>query len=592
MPLKLKVSRAGGPEDAQPPTQGAASPSVAKPANKGSGLKIKFTSGAQDPSSAPEPALPSSAAKAGEGGSSSSKKKGKAKDTASKLTTKKRQAEEEISPAAKRINNEAQQERKPSFKLKGPKIKEDPDETAQSAASQAPQAPTPTSAKLNLKKRPPPGPKRVTLNVKREPPPRPKAVGYDSEDSDAERDPMIEQAFMLRMEPGEDCDMLRKAIEEKKIGLSQSEGGLDVRIRFLDKDHRRGIVTIKGRMYAAALVDLPCVIESMKSWDKKGWWKVVDICQMLLVLGRCNDEEEAKNMALPSDVDPTTMKYAHGIAPPFYNVRKRRFRKRVVHRPTEAVEDEVERLLKDDDAAIEAGGEVSTQFLDNRTQEQSMFDDDATGEYDDEADAPGEEEYEEEDPHHNLEFDLEDAFAAGEEDMADDPTATTGDSNPAGAVDTPQPPVPMNAADAAQNPILTRANPVTNTNILTSDLVETPTASTPAAATSPEAAGDNESSISYSSDSDDESAGPDDMDEEQQAANLQRAQQEAEVADLREEVAEARQIWRSQTNRLIWLRKKVVWEGLREQLRVKCVSFGLPFPEGEEEEDAGAGAGA
>jgi TATA-binding protein-associated factor Taf7 len=33
-------------------------------------------------------------------------------------------------------------------------------------------------------------------------------------------------------------------------------------------------------------VDLPCIVEGMKSWDRRGWYKSADICQMLLVLGR------------------------------------------------------------------------------------------------------------------------------------------------------------------------------------------------------------------------------------------------------------------------------------------------------------------
>ncbi|GAB7364468.1 hypothetical protein MBLNU230_g5278t1 [Neophaeotheca triangularis] len=601
MPLKIKVKAPGG--DGQPNGAAASPPppqSATEPTPKAPGFKLKLGASSKEPTPSREQ---QSSASAG-----NKKKIVKPKDTATKPTGKKRQAEEDISPAAKRLNGDEAPERKSSFKLKGPKTKEnkveEQDELAQPAV---PSAPAPASAKLNLKKRPPAPPKRVTINVKKEPPPRPKAVGYDSEDSDVERDPMIEQAFILRMTPGEDCDLVRKAIEEKKIGLPTSEDGTDVRICFLDKDHRRGMVTIqRDRKYAAVLVDLPCVIESMKSWDKKGWWKAVDICQMLLVLGRCKDEEEARNMPLPHDVDPTTMKYAHGIAPPFHNVRKRRFRKRVVHRQTEAIEDEVERLLKDDEEAILAEGEVQAEMVDLRAptvndQIKDEFEAEPEAEYDDEADAPGEEyeeeQEEEDDVHVNLEEDMANAFDSDDDapPAASVPAATAADTEPPTTTTNSPQPVPMNAADAAQNPILTRATsiPNNNANILNSDLVETPTASTPAAASPAAAASpeDNESDISYSSDSDD-SDGPDELDEEQQAANLQRAQQEAEVADLREEVAEARRVWREQTNRMLIQRKRQLWTGLREQLRVKCVSFGLPFPEEEEDEDAGPAGGS
>jgi transcription initiation factor TFIID subunit 7 len=93
------------------------------------------------------------------------------------------------------------------------------------------------------------------------------------------------------MEPGEDCEYLRKAVEERRFGLKK-DGGVDVGMKFLQKDGRRAVVFIQGRIYAASLVDLPCIIEGMKSWDKKGWWKSADICQMLLVLGKVNSEED------------------------------------------------------------------------------------------------------------------------------------------------------------------------------------------------------------------------------------------------------------------------------------------------------------
>ncbi|KAK3061234.1 hypothetical protein LTR53_019846, partial [Teratosphaeriaceae sp. CCFEE 6253] len=112
-------------------------------------------------------------------------------------------------------------------------------------------------------------------------------------------------------------------------------------------------------MYAAALVDLPCILESLKSWDKKGWWKVADVCQMLFVLGPVQSEAQIRDFPLPREVDRKTMAYAHGLTPPMHHVRRRRFRQRVSYRQMENVEEEVERLLKEDEEWERQNGKVT-----------------------------------------------------------------------------------------------------------------------------------------------------------------------------------------------------------------------------------------
>ena len=151
-------------------------------------------------------------------------------------------------------------------------------------ASASKLAPSPQVKRIKLNTRAPSTP-FIRLKGRGRPPTRPLGVGYDSESSDREEDPAIEEQFILRMAPGPDCDYLRQAVLERRFG-PKAEGGADVRMSFLRSDGRRAIFTIQGRHYAAWLVDLPCVIEGMKSWDKKSWWKSADVCQMLLVLGR------------------------------------------------------------------------------------------------------------------------------------------------------------------------------------------------------------------------------------------------------------------------------------------------------------------
>ncbi|CCJ28357.1 unnamed protein product [Pneumocystis jirovecii] len=176
---------------------------------------------------------------------------------------------------------------------------------------------------------------------------RESGLGYDSEASDREDDPHIEQQFILRMCKGEDLEYLRKAVEEKTIG-----NGADFSIKF--KDNRRAVVFVNGHMYSAKLVDLPCIIESSKTFDRKTIYKVADICQMLLVGDRIEDEE----VVTVVPIKHSEYVYPHGLTPPLKWVRKRRFRKRLSHKTIEMIEAEVTRLLSLDAIAESSTYEV------------------------------------------------------------------------------------------------------------------------------------------------------------------------------------------------------------------------------------------
>ena len=163
------------------------------------------------------------------------------------------------------------------------------------------------------------------------------------------------------MQPGEDCEYLRKAVEERRWG----KPGAEVRLKFLQTDGRRAVLVIRGRVYAAALVDMPCIVEGMKSWERKAWYKAADICQMLLVLGVVQSEAEALTYPLPADdVDKVTWAYAHGLTPPLRWVRKQRFRKRISAHTIEEIEAEVDRLFRMDEESV--GGQVKYELVDPR----------------------------------------------------------------------------------------------------------------------------------------------------------------------------------------------------------------------------------
>lgn len=226
----------------------------------------------------------------------------------------------------------------------------------------------------------------VAIKIKNalgKPPVRPPGVGYDSEAEEAEEDPAIESQFVLRMQPGPDCDILRKAIEEKRVGRPKSEGGQSVRFRFFDREGRRSLVTIGNNHYAAAMVDLPCVIESMKSWNKKDWVKTADICQMLLVLGPVKDPEEAKKYPLPREIDPHKHQYPHGLTPPMHYVRKRRFRPRQSYHEIEQREAQVNALIEADEYARTHGGSTEYTIIDESKMESEEESSEDEGDYED-----------------------------------------------------------------------------------------------------------------------------------------------------------------------------------------------------------------
>lgn len=59
-------------------------------------------------------------------------------------------------------------------------------------------------------------------------------------------------------------------------------------------DGRHGIVRVDRVPLAAKLVDLPCIIESLKTIDKKTFYKTADICQVWAVFLACPSSSFAR----------------------------------------------------------------------------------------------------------------------------------------------------------------------------------------------------------------------------------------------------------------------------------------------------------
>ncbi|KAI7868276.1 TAFII55 protein conserved region-domain-containing protein [Spinellus fusiger] len=163
----------------------------------------------------------------------------------------------------------------------------------------------------------------------------------------------------------------------------------DVRLHF--KDNRRGYFYLEGKKYDTTLVDLPTIVESQKTLDKKQFYKIADISQMLLVEGPSKEENAPSLANGKHSTDPYA--YQHGLAPPLKHVRKRRFRKKLSKRAIEEVEREVERLLEVDATAED----VQYEVVDNREMELELESDAGT---------------------HDIDIDMSDAESESDEDLA------------------------------------------------------------------------------------------------------------------------------------------------------------------------------
>ncbi|KAK4681911.1 hypothetical protein QC764_111760 [Podospora pseudoanserina] len=279
-------------------------------------------------------------------------------------------------PAPKVTTTKAGRRPKPTLKKRA--HQSDDDEDIPLANGSGPLA---KKTKITLKPTTPGGTISTKPTLKLKPvgkiPHRPLGEGYDSEAEDREIDPVIEEQFVMRFMDNEDCDYIRQCITEKKIG-----NGAEVNFKFLDDEGRRAVWIVRGKYYAAILLDLPTITEGMKTWDKKAMVKSADICQMMLVFAEVKNEEEAKTAPLPKAVEHGH-RWPHGITPPMHDARNRRFRKRLSKLEIQNKEAEVERLLAADREAVS----TRTEVLDSRIVEESEsedYEEDAEGEEDDE----------------------------------------------------------------------------------------------------------------------------------------------------------------------------------------------------------------
>uniref|UniRef100_A0A9J7ZVS4 TAF7 RNA polymerase II, TATA box binding protein (TBP)-associated factor n=1 Tax=Cyprinus carpio carpio TaxID=630221 RepID=A0A9J7ZVS4_CYPCA len=171
----------------------------------------------------------------------------------------------------------------------------------------------------------------------------------------------LESQFVLRL-PQEYASTVRRIAQSSSMNMKDR---LTIE---LHADGHHGIVRVDRVPLACKLVDLPCILESLKTVDKKTFYKTADICQMLVCtldgdlyppLEEPTGTTDPKSKKKDKDKDKKFI-WNHGITLPLKNTRKRRFRKTAKKKYIESpdVEKEVKRLFSTDAEAVSVRWEV------------------------------------------------------------------------------------------------------------------------------------------------------------------------------------------------------------------------------------------
>eukprot|EP00835_Amoeboradix_gromovi_P003305 NODE_213_length_14376_cov_0.499054.p5 type:complete len:302 gc:universal NODE_213_length_14376_cov_0.499054:2759-3664(+) len=135
----------------------------------------------------------------------------------------------------------------------------------------------------------------------------------------------------------------------------------DIKMEYLND--KQGIFVYQTIAYIFKTVDLPCILEAQKTLDRKQFYKSGDISQMILVDATpINNKNEPINIEEIRENLPKLERkeyiYPHGLTPPLYNARKRRFRKRTPKHEIETIEEQVKKLLERDEEADDVKYEI------------------------------------------------------------------------------------------------------------------------------------------------------------------------------------------------------------------------------------------
>ncbi|CAN7992693.1 unnamed protein product [Ixodes hexagonus] len=161
----------------------------------------------------------------------------------------------------------------------------------------------------------------------------------------------LESQFILRL-PAPVAASLRAAV---RSGVMNLKDRLTIQ---LESDNRHGTLRFDRWALAARVLDLPSIIESHKTLDKKTFYKAADVAQMMVCKEEDEmpptDDEESPKKKDRKDSKDRKYQSPHGITPSLKNVRKRRFRKVLKKKYVDfpEIEKEVKRLFRMDNEAI------------------------------------------------------------------------------------------------------------------------------------------------------------------------------------------------------------------------------------------------
>ncbi|PVV04510.1 hypothetical protein BB560_001000 [Smittium megazygosporum] len=157
-----------------------------------------------------------------------------------------------------------------------------------------------------------------------------------------------EKHFIIRV-PEEISEEVKNIIAEKT-----TKKNIDITFH----SNRKATFRLNQRYFSAKLLDLPTITESYKMMDKKQLLKVADICQMLLVEKEIDPRTEIKASRFVEQKDVISI---DGLAPPLKAVSRRRFRPRISYSRINYLENEVLRLLKEDENAVSVSYELQDE---------------------------------------------------------------------------------------------------------------------------------------------------------------------------------------------------------------------------------------
>ncbi|KFM68872.1 Transcription initiation factor TFIID subunit 7, partial [Stegodyphus mimosarum] len=164
----------------------------------------------------------------------------------------------------------------------------------------------------------------------------------------------LESQFILRLPPTP-AAALRAAV---RSGVMNLEDRLAIQ---LEADMRHATVQFDKWTLPAKLYDLPTIIESCKTLDRKIFYKTADISQIMIAHeDAAKSDEEISPKKKDKDAKDKRYILPYGLTAPLKNVRKRRFRKTLKKKYVDLpdVEKEVKRLLRTDTEAISVKYEV------------------------------------------------------------------------------------------------------------------------------------------------------------------------------------------------------------------------------------------